>query len=184
MSLRDFHLNFPIFKPEWYFTHILNVTHEHKPFMQSVAQTLLSSTEYRGINAWVSHLCSNARLLLISSHAQREFTLLLLPLISRKLRHTIPSLLPHPSLFAHTIYQALTFDAALAEGGFQLQGTSAAQRGSSEDQWHGVSEVILGNQKWFEAWLFGEKKCESSFFPYLSSLFIEVVVCSRRRTIS
>jgi len=40
-------------KPEWYLTHILNVAHEHRIFMESVIQRLLESSEYRGINAWV-----------------------------------------------------------------------------------------------------------------------------------
>jgi hypothetical protein len=91
---------------------------------------------------------------------QREFTLLLLPLLSRKLKHTVPSLLPHPSLLAHTIYQALTFDAAIVDEGFQLQGTSAA-RGDDSENWKGVSDVILGNTEWFGAWLDGERKCKS-----------------------
>ncbi|KAG5648249.1 hypothetical protein DXG03_006207 [Asterophora parasitica] len=127
-------------KPEWYLTHVLNVTHEHRIFMESVVQRLLESSEYRGINAW------------------HEFTYLLLPLPSRKLKHTIPSLLPHPPLLAHTIYQALTFDAALLEGGFLIQETSAAQQYSAGDKWEGVSEVVLGNTEWFEAWVLGEQR--------------------------
>ncbi|KAJ6626859.1 TIP-1 family-domain-containing protein [Mycena sp. CBHHK59/15] len=129
-------------KPEWYFTHVLNVVHEHRPFMESVIQPLLSSTEHRRIVAWC------------------EFTLLLLPLLSRKLRRTMPSLFPHPPLLAHTIYQALTFDAALREDGFNLSGTSAESRetGDGSDKWHGVSEVILGKEEWFAAWMDGEKQ--------------------------
>ncbi|KAF8058265.1 TIP-1 family-domain-containing protein [Lyophyllum atratum] len=127
-------------KPEWYFTHILNVAHEHRIFMESVVQRLLDSSEYRGIDAW------------------HEFTYLLLPVLMRKLKQSIPSLLPHPPLLAHTIYQALTFDAALAEEGFLIQATSAAKQRNPNDKWEGVSEVILGNREWFETWLLGEKK--------------------------
>ncbi|GLB36487.1 putative RINT-1 / TIP-1 family protein [Lyophyllum shimeji] len=127
-------------KPEWYFTHILNVAHEHRTFMESVIQRLLESSEYQGISAW------------------HEFTYLLLPLLSRKLKHTVPSLLPHPPLLAHTIYQALTFDAALAEEGFLIQETSAAKQRDSSDKWEGVSEVILGNSQWFDSWVHGEQQ--------------------------
>jgi hypothetical protein len=91
---------------------------------------------------------------------QHEFTFLLFPLLSRKLKHTVPSLLPHPSLLAHTIGQALTFDAAIVEEGFQLQATSAT-KGDDNEVWRGVSDVILGNTEWFEAWLDGERKCKS-----------------------
>ncbi|KAJ7042676.1 TIP-1 family-domain-containing protein [Mycena alexandri] len=122
-------------KPEWYFTHVLNVMHEHRPFMESVIQPLLSST---GIVAW------------------REFTLLLFPLLSRKLRRSMPLLLPHPPVLAHTIYQALVFDAAVSEDGFSLAGTSAAVDNS--DKWDGVSDVVLGKEAWFSAWMEGEKK--------------------------
>ncbi|KAJ6604224.1 TIP-1 family-domain-containing protein [Mycena vulgaris] len=124
-------------KPEWYFTHVLNVLHEHRPFMETVIQPLLSATEHRGIVAW------------------REFTLLLFPLLSRKLRRSMPSLLPYPPLLAHTIYQTLVFDAAVGEEGFSLTGTSAQDKG---DKWDGISDVILGKEEWFAAWMDGEKQ--------------------------
>ena len=91
---------------------------------------------------------------------QREFTFLLVPLLSRKLKKTIPLLLKHPSLLAHTIYQTLLFDSALAKDGFSLQGTSSSESGA---EWAGISEIILGNSEWFETWLAGEKDCK--FLP-------------------
>ncbi len=42
-------------QPEWYFTHIANEAHEHRPFMESIVQSLVASSEYLFINAWVSH---------------------------------------------------------------------------------------------------------------------------------
>ncbi|PSR80710.1 hypothetical protein PHLCEN_2v6626 [Hermanssonia centrifuga] len=133
-------------KPEWYFTHVLNASHEHRAFMENIVQRLLSSTEYRHIIAW------------------REFTYLLLPLLHRKLRRTVPALVPHPPILAHTIYQALSFDSALKEEGFEIRGTSAtASKGKDgkqeekEQKWEGVSEVILGRREWFEAWMEGER---------------------------
>ncbi|KAF9458336.1 TIP-1 family-domain-containing protein [Collybia nuda] len=138
-------------KPEWYFTHILNVAHEHRPFMESIIQKLLTSSDYSHLNAWV------------------EFTLQLLPLLSRKLKHTIPTLLPHPPLLAHTIYQALSFDAALFEEGFQLLGTSATLTDQG-GTWVGISEAILGNLEWFEVWLVAEKKfAENQYHEIISA---------------
>ncbi|KAI0724222.1 RINT-1 family protein [Cerioporus squamosus] len=128
-------------KPEWYFTHIVNESHEHRPFMESIVQALLSSTEYRTVNAW------------------REFTLLMLPIVERKLRRTIPALLSHPPILAHTIYQALAFDTALKDEGFDLRGTTASPANGEETRhWEGVCEVILGRNEWFEAWVEGERK--------------------------
>ena len=89
---------------------------------------------------------------------QREFTFLLFPILCRKLKNIVPSLLPHPPLLAHTIYQALAFDAAIIEEGFQLAATSAAA--DRDEKWKGVSEIILGNVEWFESWVAGERRCK------------------------
>ncbi|CDO70227.1 hypothetical protein BN946_scf184942.g27 [Trametes cinnabarina] len=130
-------------KPEWYFTHVVNESHEHRPFMESIVQSLLLPTEYKTIDPW------------------REFTLQMLPLLERKLRRTIPALLAHPPILAHTIYQALAFDTALRDEGFDLPGTTVAAKaaeGGGEAKWAGISEVILGKKEWFEAWVEGERK--------------------------
>ncbi|KAF9821810.1 hypothetical protein IEO21_00240 [Rhodonia placenta] len=131
-------------KPEWYFTHILNVSHEHRRFMEGVVQALLSGTEYKQMNAW------------------REFTSLLLPLLERKLKRTVPSLLSHPPVLAHTIYESLAFDSALREDNFDINGTSAerdaADGESKPNGWEGISDVILGRKEWFETWLEGERE--------------------------
>jgi hypothetical protein len=89
----------------------------------------------------------------MTGSAQSEFTTSLLSILERKLKQTIPSLLPHPSLLAHTIYQTLLFDTALAEEGFKSSNASA------EGQWEGVSNIILGNAEWFDTWLLAEQKC-------------------------
>ncbi|KAJ3853443.1 TIP-1 family-domain-containing protein [Lentinula lateritia] len=131
-------------KPEWYFTHILNVAHDQRTFFEHVVQLLLNSADRQTINAW------------------REFTRLLLPILTNKLRRTVPSLLPHPSLLAHTIYQALQFDAALREEGFELDGTLGdtvpKRDGIAGEAWPGVCDIILGKKEWFDAWLDGEKR--------------------------
>jgi len=88
---------------------------------------------------------------------QREFSLLLLPMVEKKLRQIVPSLLDRPSLLAHTIYQSLIYDSALVEEGFSLVGTSIET--NEGEKWPGTSEVILGNEKWFDVWLQAEKQC-------------------------
>ena len=75
------------------------------------------------------------------------------------MRRTIPSLLSHPPLLAHTIYQALTFDVSLREAGFSLSRT-LCQGSIGDAEWQGTSEVILGRQEWFDRWVEGEKTCE------------------------
>lgn len=137
-------------KPEWYFSHVLNVITEQRAFMDTVIQKLVDSTPYKGVNAWC------------------ELVLLLLALPTRKILRTMSALLPHPSLLAHTIYQALAFDSALREAGFGLAHTTAGKRfrkpplqggeKAEDDRWPGVSDVILGRSEWFEVWLEGERK--------------------------
>ncbi|KAG2023112.1 RINT-1 family protein, variant 2 [Coprinopsis cinerea AmutBmut pab1-1] len=126
-------------KPEWYFTHILNIAHEHRHFMNTAIQHILAASGLKHISAW------------------REFAYLLLPILSKKLKKTIPMLLSRPSLFAHTIHQAVIFDAAYVEEGFQLQGTSAQSEGDPDATWEGISTVILSNYEWFNAWLQAER---------------------------
>ena len=70
----------------------------------------------------------------------------------------MPLLLSRPSLFAHTIYQTLVFDAAFVEEGIAIEKTSVGE--DLNGAWEGISEVILGNPEWFNAWLHAEKKCE------------------------
>ncbi|KAF8528017.1 RINT-1 family protein [Hysterangium stoloniferum] len=133
-------------KPEWYFTHMANVAHTHRAFFTSIIQRLMSQTKHKNINAF------------------REFILHLLSPITRKLRTSVPRILQHPSLLAHTVYQSLAFDASLREEGFSLEGTTAQKsnqpRGidKKNDQWEGMSEEILGRKEWFEAWVEGERK--------------------------
>jgi hypothetical protein len=87
-------------------------------------------------------------------------------LLSRKIRKTIPALLQSPSVLAHTIYQALAFDVSFTAEGFQLQGTSAIISDDEDTKWDGVSNVILGNEVWFQVWLVGEQKCAYCFSNY------------------
>ena len=90
--------------------------------------------------------------------------LLLLPVVTRKLKRSVSLLLPHPPVFAHTIYQAISFDGALREEGFDLSGTSA-EVSQGKNEWKGVSDSVLGRSDWFNAWLQGEKKCTSFTYP-------------------
>ncbi len=70
----------------------------------------------------------------------------------------MPVLLEHPSLLAHTIYEALAFDASMLEEGFTLEGTSTMNEDGATS-WAGITDVILGNADWFETWLGAEKHC-------------------------
>lgn len=101
---------------------------------------------------------------------QNEFITLLLPLPSKKLQRTVPSLLaptspngtPALGILAHTIYQTLEFDKAVRGEGYVAVGVKDGKETGDEEEveeWKGVSQVILGKKEWFDAWLDGERRC-------------------------
>ncbi|KAG9103847.1 hypothetical protein FRC06_007525 [Ceratobasidium sp. 370] len=128
-------------KPEWYFTHVLNISHEHRGFMEYFIQPLVDETPFHNINA------------------QNEFTRLLFPILARKIRRSVPTLLTQPSLLAHTIYQALLFDAAIRESRFTLANTWECKEDKHKGkEWPGIADVILGHKAWFDEWMEAERK--------------------------
>ncbi|CAE7218412.1 unnamed protein product [Rhizoctonia solani] len=129
-------------KPEWYFTHILNITHEHRGFMEHFIQPLVEKSPFHDINA------------------QNEFTRLLFSILARKVKKSVPQLLAQPSLLAHTIYQALLFDAAIRESGFTLVNTweSRVTKQHKVKEWPGVADVVLSHKSWFDEWMEAERR--------------------------
>ncbi|KAF8602692.1 hypothetical protein BDV93DRAFT_523797 [Ceratobasidium sp. AG-I] len=140
-------------KPEWYFTHILNISHEHRGFMEHFIQPLIDKTSFRNVDA------------------QNEFTRLLFPILARKIRRSVPNLLTQPSLFAHTIYQALLFDAAVRESGFTLANTWECRGEQKPKEWPGVADVILSHKAWFDEWMEAERRfTEQQYNEIITSL--------------
>lgn len=129
--------------------------------MENVAQRLLSDTRFRDVNAWVSAsatFSADAK-----DFCQHQYVTLLLGILERKIRRSMPKLLAHPALLAHTIYQSLVFDSTLRELGYEF---GRAESKSDEDmESGGISRIILDQKEWFDAWLEGEKKC--TFHSYM-----------------
>lgn len=90
---------------------------------------------------------------------QSEFISQLLPLPLSLLNARLPLLLPpaHPSLLAQTVHQTLLFDDRMREKGFNAARTLAAKRGS----WDGLTGEILRMGDVLNAWVEGERDCES-----------------------
>lgn len=97
----------------------------------------------------------------VPTHLQHNYTTLLLPILERKLKRSVPLLLTRPALLAHTVYQSLIFDSSLREMGYEfVQDNRGANNDEKrENERGGISKVILGQKDWFDAWLEGEKKC-------------------------
>jgi hypothetical protein len=67
--------------------------------------------------------------------------------VTRKLQKTMPQLTSHPNWLSHTIHQVLQFDKDLSEE-------------FAYDQYTELSNVVLGNPTWFNAWFQAEKSCK------------------------
>jgi len=95
--------------------------------------------------------------------AVNEFTTLLLPPLASRLRHHLPQLLSIPPVLAHTVYQVVEFDQVLRGRGYRprIVLNEMGEMSEEQEEWEGLSEVILGRREWFERWLDGERECES-----------------------
>lgn len=88
---------------------------------------------------------------------QHHYVTLLLGILERKIKRSMPKLLAHPALLAHTIYQSLVFDSSLRELGYEFEGVES--KNDEDMERGGISRIILDQKEWFDAWLEGEKKC-------------------------
>ncbi|GAA5831097.1 hypothetical protein JCM11251_005141 [Rhodosporidiobolus azoricus] len=134
-------------KPEYPLSHVLNLLTAHERFLSEDIQYLLDSNGFEHIDA------------------VNEFTTLLLPPLSSRLRHHLPQLLSMPPVLAHTVYQVVEFDQQLRGRGYRprtlptvLQEGEQAPEYEEEGEWEGLCETILGRQEWFERWVEGEKE--------------------------
>lgn len=139
-------------KPEWYFTHILNALHDHEAFVRHDIQNLLNQGGLKGRDAMT------------------DFIGALLRPLSRKIRATMPQLLELPAILGHTLYQALHFDQSVRE----TYGYTPRLQDGKATEWKGVSEIILGDQSFFENWKEAERRCKRS---KLLGLSFAVLVC-------
>ncbi|GAA5857348.1 hypothetical protein JCM8547_002233 [Rhodosporidiobolus lusitaniae] len=133
-------------KPEYPLSHVLNLLTAHERFLSEDIQYLLDSNGFEHIDA------------------VNEFTTLLLPPLSSRLRHHLPQLISMPPVLAHTVYQVVEFDQQLRARGYRPRTEATVLREGEEAQaeeegeWNGLCETILGRQEWFERWLEGERE--------------------------
>ncbi|BGP19054.1 hypothetical protein JCM10213v2_007137 [Rhodosporidiobolus nylandii] len=133
-------------KPEYPLSHVLNLLTAHERFLGEDIQYLLDSNGFEHIDA------------------VNEFTSLLLPPLSSRLRHHLPQLLSMPPVLAHTVYQVVEFDQQLRGRGYRPRTSATVLKEGEEPEyeeegeWEGLSETILGRQEWFERWLEGERE--------------------------
>ncbi|SPO24350.1 uncharacterized protein UTRI_03618 [Ustilago trichophora] len=142
-------------KPEWYMSHIASLIRTQAPLFAPAKHGIPGSGEavVRLNRAYANAQSPGSSSRKFYRHIDTYAELLhglLIPL-RRKLASTMPSLLDHPSLLAHTVFQALTFDAEVAET-FPPSLTVIGGAGTRK-----ISDDILDNSNWFNRWLDGEK---------------------------
>lgn len=117
-------------KPEWYLQHVKNTISTHMPFIMTTIQPIMENVK------------EDKKI-----YAKDQFIRGLLEDVTRKLQKTMPQLLHHPNWLSHTIHQVLQFDKSLQEE-------------FAYDRYTTLSNVILGNSVWFNAWFQAEKSCK------------------------
>ncbi|KAJ9116397.1 hypothetical protein QFC22_004839 [Naganishia vaughanmartiniae] len=154
-------------KPEWAFSHILDLVFEQRAFAEGYLQPLLQRSGFGQVDA------------------MSEMIAQLLPLTLALLRHRFPHLLDHPALLAHTVYQTVVFDEAVRQLGFRYGRTWKVVRSRRErertgkgreepdmesEEWVGLTEQVLSTADWYDRWLAGEKKfADDQFNEIISS---------------
>lgn len=144
-------------KPEWAFSHILDLIFEHRHFAEDYLQPLLDRTGFAEVDA-LSELINQ-----------------LIPLPLSLLQRRFPHLLDHPALLAHTVYQTVIFDDSIRADDFDITRTWSAvrrrRRGSVDElEWKGLAEQVLSTSDWYERWLAGERKfAEEQYNQIISS---------------
>ncbi|GAC97649.1 hypothetical protein PHSY_005235 [Pseudozyma hubeiensis SY62] len=139
-------------KPEWFLSHIASLIRAQAPLFHPPTHGVPGSggVVVRLNRAYANASSSRKPYRHIDTYA--ELIHGLLTPLRRKLASTMPALLDHPSLLAHTVFQALTFDADLAES-FPPSLTVLGGAGTRK-----ISDDILDNTEWFNRWLDGEKE--------------------------
>ncbi|KAJ9103304.1 hypothetical protein QFC20_004779 [Naganishia adeliensis] len=151
-------------KPEWAFSHVLDLIFEQRSFAEGYLQPLLARSGFGNVNA------------------TSEMIAQLLPLPLALLRHRFPHLLEHPALLAHTVYQTVVFDDSIRQNGFNYGRTWKAvharrymakdidTQAEQDEEWMGLTEEVLSTEDWFDRWLSGEKKfADDQFHDIISS---------------
>jgi hypothetical protein len=82
--------------------------------------------------------------------------------VVRKVTRTIPKLISQPNLLSHTIHELLQFDQSLQDDfGFVPPPSLEMARDNNTSPLQGqVTDIVLSNPTWFEAWFEAERRCK------------------------
>lgn len=127
-------------KPEYFFSHILDLLEQHQLFMADLLQPILEQ-----------RIQEDDRLDLVYTDSVSSFITALLPMVSAKCLSLLPQLTSQPQLMSHFIHEMMSFDTTLR------QSWAYSPFPGLLTDWKGLTWIILTKHGYFNAWLTVEK---------------------------
>ncbi|KAJ9661916.1 hypothetical protein H2198_001668 [Neophaeococcomyces mojaviensis] len=127
-------------KPEYFFSHFLDVLEQHHLLMTDLLQPILDE-----------RVRKDDRLDLVYTDAVSSFITALLPMVAAKCLSLLPQLTSQPQLMSHFIHEMMSFDTTL-----QQSWAYSPFAGPLRD-WKGLTWDMLTKHGFFTAWLSVEK---------------------------
>ncbi|WFD30093.1 hypothetical protein MSPP1_001109 [Malassezia sp. CBS 17886] len=151
-------------KPEWFLSHMLALLQRNAPLFVPAPDPWTSGADIVELSRRrpvAAGDTASARQRHITVDAPAELLHNVLYPLRRKIFASVERLVAQPALLAHTIFQCLTFDADLRV--VYIPAVLVADgRGAVR-----LADVVLGNVRWFRAWLDGEREFAESRFEKL-----------------
>lgn len=127
-------------KPEYFFSHILDLMEQHSDFLNNFLQPILDK-----------RIQQDDRLDLVYTDAVSSFITAMLPMVSAKCLSLLPQLTSQPQLMSHFVHELMSFDDTLQQ--WWTYSPYAGPLG----QWKGLTWDMLTKHNYFDAWLLLEK---------------------------
>lgn len=131
-------------KPEWWMRHLLDVLAHQLPLWHASAPAL-DEGSVRHLNSLGGYE---------GADTVQELVHVILCTARVKIEASMPALVEHPHLLAHTLFAAMDFDAELAD----MVAAAPTVPEHTRPAPIRLAHLILDKDEWFEAWLEGEKK--------------------------
>jgi RAD50-interacting protein 1 len=128
-------------KPEYFFSHILDLLDRHADFVANELQPILDR-----------HIQDNETTELVYTDATSAFITALLPLVIGKSLSILPKIASHSQLLSHFMHEVMSFDESLRESW-----NYSPSPGIFVD-WKGVTWELLDKHGYFQQWLKVEKE--------------------------
>lgn len=142
-------------KPEYFFSHFLELLNTHVDFVSEYFQPLLLQ-QFHNSKAAVSIAYFDAPTAFISA---------LLPMVRQRVFNILPAVLQQPQLFSHLISQLLQFDSTI-QNDWRYDPSTVV---NSSQSWRGLASEVLAVPSNFDHWLSVEHQFALSRYESIQS---------------